>query len=52
LTSASDDRFWPDNGHSQDVFASVPLKQRIEEWPFQYLRFSEGLSGFAGAEGI
>ena len=32
----------------RDVFASVSLKRRLEKSPFQYLRFSEGLSNFAG----
>jgi hypothetical protein len=36
---------------NQDVFASVSLKQRLEESPFTYLGFSEGLSSFAGVKG-
>ena len=32
----------------QEVFASISLKQRLEESPFPYLCFSEGLSSFAG----
>jgi len=30
------------------VFVSPTLKERLESSPFQYLRFSEGMRGFAG----
>jgi hypothetical protein len=32
------------------VFVSPPLKERLESSPFNYIRFTEGLSGFAGEE--
>lgn len=32
------------------VFVSGPLKERLAASPFKYLRFTEGLEGFAGAE--
>jgi hypothetical protein len=35
--------------NEQDYFASPALKDLLEQGPFSYLRFSEGLSAFAGA---
>lgn len=32
------------------VFVSPLLKERLESSPFNYIRFTEGLSGFAGGE--
>lgn len=32
------------------LFVSPLLKQRLEASPFKYLRFTEGLSEFAGQE--
>lgn len=34
--------------NDQDYFVSPELKVRLEAGSFQYLRFAEGLSGFAG----
>jgi len=34
--------------NDQDYFVSPELKVRLEAAPFQYLRFTEGLIGFAG----
>ena len=31
------------------LFVSPELKERLERFPFKYLRFSEGLSGFVAA---
>jgi hypothetical protein len=34
--------------HDQEYFVSPELKVELEASPFHYLRFTEGLSGFAG----